>query len=282
MQRIDFRSRTRSSDGSTENADGGAPSDAARSEDFAVGVPLAQVVPRTLEVSPTVVMLDQPRSVPAEKFRRLKTRLLNDYKDTLQLLVVTSPAPREGKSLVALNLALAFSTDPGQTLLIDADLRRPTVQKRMSPAPGLGLAEVLKREAKLDHAIFRLKNAPLRVLPAGNPVQDPVELLSSDTAKSLFATLRESFERIVVDTPPIVPFTDADVLGGYSDGILLVARAGSTPRSAFTQAVSLVTSTRILGTVLNDVTFTFADYGSHYDYYNSYYQEKHEGEESGK
>ncbi len=212
----------------------------------------------------------------AEKFQRLKTKIANEYKDSAQVIVVTSAAPREGKSFVALNLALAFSGDPGRTVLVDADLRRPTVHRLIHPEAALGLSEVLRGRVGLEHALVRFKNSPLRVLPGGKPEANPVDLISSEACKSLIATLREGYQRVIVDTPPVVPFTDADALGAIADGVILVVRSGSTPKTAFTQALAQITSARILGTVFNDVAFSVANYNHYSDYYHSYYQKSSE------
>jgi len=228
---------------------------------------------RLLDV-PEIVMLSQSRSVSAEKFRRLKTILTHDPEGGPQVIVVTSAAPNEGKTLVSTNLALAFAAERGGTvLLVDADLRRPSVSQWLTPDPPRGLSEVLRRKEPLDRALLELENSSLRVLPAGEPPRDPVELLSSEFGRSVFSDLRRRFRRIVIDTPPIVPFADADVLGAHGDGILVVARAGTTPRRLLLQAISAVTSTRVLGMVLNDTTYSLADRDSYYrdkQYYKYY------------
>jgi capsular exopolysaccharide synthesis family protein len=217
-------------------------------------------------------MLNSSRSVAAEKFRRLKTVLVNEFETPPQVLVVTSAGPSEGKSLVSLNLALALAADTqGETLLIDADLRRPTLDQWLDPAPKLGLSEYLNGQTELDHVILELESTPLKVLPAGAAPHDPVELLASEASEKLVQELRRRFRRVVIDTPPIVPFTDADVIGAMSDGVLLVARFGQTRRGLLERAVSSVTSARILGVVLNDVTFSLADHDSRY-YETSYYK----------
>ncbi len=240
---------------------------------LAAGVPLSRIVPRQLLEGPEVVMSGPARSVAAEKFRRLKTLLENDEAGSPQVIVVTSATPREGKSLVALNLALAFASDQkGETLLVDADLRRPTVDHWLIPAPSLGLSEVLTGKVDLEHAVIRLKDVSLCVLPGGHPPQDPVDLLSSEYFRTLAAALRGQYRRVIVDTPPIVPFTDADVVGRLADGLVLVVRSGQTPKPLYQQAVSMVTSTRILGVVLNDVSFNLADRDRYYGrYYGHYY-----------
>jgi capsular exopolysaccharide synthesis family protein len=241
------------------------------SEKITAGVPLVKLIKRRMVEVPELVMLNRARSVAAEQFRRLKTLLVNEYKDSAQVIVITSPAPGEGKSMVSANLALAFAADlQGAVLLLDADLRRPTVERWLTPIPKLGLTEILTGQTELDHAVLELENSALNVLPAGTPPHDPVELLSSDSAKNLMAKLRERYSRIIVDTPPIIPFTDADAIGSYCDGILVVARSGATRQSMYLQALASVTSTRLLGSVLNDVTFNLAD-REHYHYENSYY-----------
>jgi capsular exopolysaccharide synthesis family protein len=232
---------------------------------------LAKLIKRKLH-GPEVVMVGTPRSVAAERFRRLKTLLNNDPSDP-RVMVVTSAGPGEGKSVTAVNLALAVAADmKGEVLLIDADLRRPTVDRWLDPPPKLGLAELLRGQTEPDHAILEMSNTPLRVLPAGEPPADPSELLASEFSRALMEDLRTRFHKIVIDTPPIVPFTDADVIGGLSDGVVLVTRAGSTPVSSYKQAVASVSSTRILGTVLNDLTFSLADRESYHSYARGYHE----------
>lgn len=250
-----------------------------RDDEVTSGVPLAKLIKRKLAAVPELVMLTQPRSVGAEKFRRLKTVLSNEAEESPQVIVVTSAAPGEGKTLVSTNLALAFAADrSGEVLLIDADLRRPSVELWLDPPPKLGLAEILRGKIELEHAILTMTNSPLRILPAGKRPPDPVELLSSEAASELISELRQRYIRIIIDTPPIVPFTDADVLGANADGILVVARSRSTPRSMFMQALAAVTSTRLLGTVLNDTTYSLADRESYFidKQYRKYYEEERE------
>jgi receptor protein-tyrosine kinase/non-specific protein-tyrosine kinase len=245
-------------------------------ERLSVGVPLARIVQRTLEQAPELVLLSQPRSVAAEKFRRLKT-VLSNVADPgpPQVIVVTSATPGDGKSMVSMNLALAFAADAtGDVLLIDADMRRPTLEKWLNPEPTLGLSEVLGGHTTLEHAILDLKNAPLKVLPAGHPPKETAELLSSNRCGEMMAALRKQFRRIVVDTPPIVPFTDADVVASLSDGVVMVVREGATPRPLFLQALASVTSARILGTVLNDAQYNLADRHRHHESYYSRYYDK--------
>lgn len=234
---------------------------------------MTKLIKRELNETPELVMLGPNRSLAAEKFRRLKTTLANEEGGGPQVIVISSTAPSDGKSLIAMNLALAFAADSNdRVLLVDADLRRPTVDTFVSPPPKLGLTEVLDGRTELEHAVLELKNSSLHVLPAGSPPRDPVVLLASEAAKDLFANLRARYKRIIIDTPPIVPFTDADAVGKLADGILLIARAGKTRRTLFKQAVQSVTSTRILGAILNDATFNLADRESYSAYDKNYYK----------
>jgi protein-tyrosine kinase len=238
------------------------------------GVPLVKLIKRNLIDSPELVMLGARHSVAAERFRRLKARLINEHADNLGVMVITSATAGDGKSLVAINTALAFAADMnGEVLLIDADLRRSGIARWLEPTPKFGFSEILGGKTELEHALIELENAPLKILPAGSPTRDPVELLSSERADNLFLELRRRFKYVIVDTPPIVPFTDADVLGRLSDGVLLVARNDMTLQSLFRRAVESVTSTDVLGIVLNDATFNLADRG-HYHGHDGYYQEQ--------
>lgn len=247
-----------------------------KNEMITAGVPLAKLIKRKFIKAPEVVMIGQAHSLAAERFRRLKTTLLNEQGDSIQVIVVTSSGPGEGKSLVSTNLSMAFAADKqGEVLLIDADMRRPSIGRLLDPPPKLGLTEILRGQTELDHAILELENSPLKVLPSGTPVRNPVDLLASARSKEMFDTLRARFRRIIVDTAPVVPFTDADVIGGFSDGVLLVARSGHTQQTLFARAIASITSTKIVGTVLNDVTFSLADRGNYdYNYYHEYYDKK--------
>lgn len=244
-----------------------------KNEMLTEGVPLVKLVKRRLIDAPEVVMLASPSSIQAERFRRLKVLLSNESGGSPRVIVVTSPGPSDGKSLTALNLALAFAADKrGEVLLVDADLRLPTIGSFVSPRPHLGLSELLQGSTTEDHVILEVENACLKILPAGEPPRNPVELLSSPRTESVMTSLRKRFSQIIIDSPPVVPFTDADVIGAFSDGFLMVARSEKTSTSLFQQSLQSVTTKPILGTVLNDVTFHFADWNKRgYKRYHEYY-----------
>jgi capsular exopolysaccharide synthesis family protein len=248
------------------------------------GVPLVKIIKRSLKSEPEIVMTTARRSIHAERYRRLKTTLLHLHPQP-HVLVVTSGAPSEGKSTTSMNLALAFAADSGdRTLLIDADLRRPSIGRWIDPEPQIGLAHILRDGAGDEHAILSLEGSSLEVLPAGGPCRDPLDLLGSPRMTELMQRLRARFTRIVIDTPPLIPFTDADAVGALSDGMVIVIRAGETSTGMVKQTIESVTSTRVLGIVLNDVKGrSLADWGKYQGRYaEKYYQAYYEKQEDKK
>jgi capsular exopolysaccharide synthesis family protein len=230
-----------------------AAGDSAGRKKYTVGVPLPRLIPYRFSALPEIVMLRRPRSPAGTEFRRLAAELAAIEEGGPQVVVVTSPGAREGRSLVSVNLALAMAAESAQdVLLLNADFRGASIDGWIEPAPKVGLAEMLRGETGLEHVILDLQNAPLKVLPAGTPPGEPAALLAAGSGEALLRDLRGRFERIVIDTPPVEECNDADMVGGWSDGILMVVRAHRTRESSFLRALSSVTSGRIVGTVFND------------------------------
>lgn len=247
------------------------------------GVPLGSIVPRKFIDDPSLVMLSQPRSTIAERFRMLVARLENltlpDGK-TPQVIVITSAVPGEGKTMTATNLALATAERRDRsTLLIDADLRRPSVSRFLLPQPKVGLSEVLVGGAPIEHALLEVQPTRLTVLPAGQPNSKPLEVLRTDFLGTVLEDLRRRFDRIFIDTPPAVPFADAGVLNSRAEGAILVIRASHTPKPMIERAIDCLDGGVLLGAVLNDLQLTPVDrYYYQYDDYdpNRYAQRKGE------
>jgi len=226
-------------------------------------VPRVSGLPRTFVDDPYLVVRNCPESVVAERYRRLRLRL--DQKSAVNpfqsmVTVITSAIPGEGKTTTATNLALAYAEDrKHRTLLIGADLRRPSVSRYIVPRPTVGLSEVLTGEVSLDHALIEVRDSKLWVLPSGAPRERSVELLQSRNLGTVMTELRSRFDRIVIDAPPTVPFADAAVLATHADGSLLVVRAGTSTMPLILRARESLSGTNILGVVLNDVVFTVVD-----------------------
>jgi capsular exopolysaccharide synthesis family protein len=219
-------------------------------------------VARATGLDPLLVAALAPHSLAAEQYRALRTRILQSENGTaLRVVLMTSPGKGDGKSVSAANLALTMAQQvPSRVLLLDADLRRPRSHRLL----GLddrqpGLADVLMGGEDLEAALVPVPGRNLWVLPAGLPPGHPAELLGSSAMRRVIDTLRTRFDRIIVDTPPIAPLADVRILSPIADGIVLVVRAGVTPRPAIERALAGFDRQRVLGIVLNDAEPTDPD-----------------------
>ena len=195
-----------------------------------------------------------PASLAAEQYRSLRTRIKRvENGRALRAIAVTSPNKGDGKSLTAANLALTMAQEFNQrVLLIDCDLRRPTVHQLFGLSDGPGLGDVLMNVAELDQALVHLPDHHLTVLPAGLPPSRPAELLGSATMRRLLDTLRTRFDRILIDVPPVAPLADLHILAPMVDGLLMIVRAGVTPKPAIERALAGLDASKVLGLVLNE------------------------------
>jgi capsular exopolysaccharide synthesis family protein len=195
-----------------------------------------------------------PHGDAAEQYRTLRTRIAqSENGHARRVLVVTSPAQGDGKSVTASNLALTMAQEFGRrTVLMDADLRRPGVHALLGVPLEPGLTEVLRGEVSLDEALVEIADVNLTVLPAGRPADRPAELLGTTAMRRTLDALRSRFDRVLIDTPPVLPLADVGVLAPYADGVLLVVRAGATPKPLIERALASFDTGRLLGVVLND------------------------------
>lgn len=207
-----------------------------------------------------LVALAAPESAAAEQYRVLHQRLLRlAARRPLRVLAVTSAGRREGRTTTAANLALTAAREGRATLLVEADLRRPTLGRLLGLAPRPGVADLIAGRAELGQAVTRL--GPLALLLAGDADDaaagagagsDAGALLRSPAATALLDQLRAAFELVVLDAPPALAFSDGDRLSGDADAALLVVRAGTTPRQVVRLALDAL-GDRAAGIVLNDV-----------------------------
>ena len=137
-------------------------------------------------------------------------------------------------------------------LLVDADLRRPTVHRLFGTPDGPGLSDVLLGAADLDHVLLTLADHHLTLLPAGTPPSHPAELLGSASMRRVLDTLRTRFDRILIDMPPVAPLADLHIVAPMADGLLMIVRAGVTPRPAIERALAGLDVSKVLGLVLNE------------------------------
>jgi protein-tyrosine kinase len=233
--------------------------------------------PESLIVDPA-----RPHDAPMEEFRSLRTRL--NHLQTLQpihTVVVTSPSPAEGKSFAAANLAIAQGQLAGnRTLLCDFDFRRPSLHESFQISRSPGLTDYLLGKAQLHEIIKKISGLSLYVIPAGEAVINPLELLNLPDVKRLLELLPAVFNWIIMDTPPLLFAADANLVSTLSHGTILVVRIGSTTIDSVTRAMQSLCQNNVLGVVVNGARR--GELYSKYAYYHSYYtpeDEKTEGEE---
>ncbi len=212
----------------------------------------------------------------AEQFRTLRSRLYQARaSQTLRNLLVTSSVPGEGKTFVTVNLAQAIVRQPDKrALIIDADLRCPRVHAMLGAPSSPGLTDYLRGEADEVAVIQHGPEGNLCMIPGGNEVTNPSELLSNGRLQTLIQRLTPVFDWILIDSPPCLPVADASILAGLCDGVLLVVKAGVTPSALAQRSGQELQGRNIVGVVLNAV-------GEGHLYNSQYYRAYSYGSSSG-
>jgi capsular exopolysaccharide synthesis family protein len=210
-----------------------------------------------------LVAAHSPQSLAAEQYRSLRTRVkAAENGHALRTIIITSPNKGDGKSLTAANLALTMAQEFQQrVLLVDADLRRPSIQRLFGLDGAPGLSDVLMGAANIEDALVGVPDHRLTIVPSGSVPTHPAELLGSAAMRRVFDTLRTRFDRIIVDMPPVAPLADVAIASSMADGILMIVRAGVTPKPAIERALSGLDMSKVLGLVLNDAGEAAAAYG---------------------
>lgn len=214
-----------------------------------------------------LVFLSEPESLAAEKFRFLGVRMRQLQQNrSLKRVLVTSSIAEEGKSLVSANLAGVLARRKRQrVLLIEGDLRRPTLIQQFGLERLNGLAEWLQADVEAITSVYRLEEAGFWLLPAGRPPTNPLELMQSPRLPILMAQLANLFDWIIVDSPPLLPLADTSVWARLTDGALLVVREGTTEKGPLQRGLETLKKTDLLGVVLNGSSNT-----NHRNYYQRY------------
>lgn len=221
------------------------------------GVAVLGVVSRApLLASPGVGVLREPLGHTAEEFRRIQSALtFANVSSRVRVLLVTSSAPGEGKSVTTVNLAMTLAEVGNSVVLIDADLRRPTIHDHVGVDGSVGLTNVLLGEIDFELAKKNVAGTSFDALPAGDIPPNPAELLTSDRMEELIGTLSKHYDFVVIDTPPILSVADANLLAPIVDGGVIVVDSSKTRRAAVAKTVKELQAggVRVLGAVLNRV-----------------------------
>jgi capsular exopolysaccharide synthesis family protein len=246
-----------------------------------LGLSLLAVVPqiRVNEALAGVCELQHsPKSEVSEAFRNFRTAIQFGLPDrTARTILITSPTPGDGKSTTASNLAVAMAQADRRTLLIDADLRRPTQHKNFKLESKIGVSDVLVKRVPIEQAIQRTSVEKLDLLPCGSLPPNPSELINSQAFYDLLMQMSEKYDQVIVDSPPVLPVADARILGALCDITILVLRAEKSTRRGSKHACELLSNVRanLIGIVMNDVSrsrknlygyYGYSSYGYSYSY----------------
>ncbi|RJE83613.1 polysaccharide biosynthesis tyrosine autokinase [Paenibacillus sp. 1011MAR3C5] len=203
-----------------------------------------------------LITLTNPKSPISESYRSLRTNIdFSSIDEKMQVIMVSSAGPGEGKSTTITNLAITFAQSERKVVLIDADLRKPTAHHTFSISNRFGLSSVLSQQCSLEEAIQHSDVPGMDIITSGAIPPNPAEMLNSKRMTALIDELRQKYDVVLIDTPPLLAVTDAQIVSTKSDGVVLVVDQGRVKREIAKKAVQNLQSVnaRILGVVLNNV-----------------------------
>lgn len=207
------------------------------------------------------------KSPITEQYRLIRNNLhFTSVDKEIKSIVVTSPEPSDGKSTTAANLAIVFAQQGKRVVLVDADLRKPTVHYSFSLSNIEGLTRVLTKEDSLEEAIYKTTIPNLDILTSGPIPPNPSELLNSKAMERVIEELKQLYEYIIFDTPPLLVVTDSQVMASKCDGVVMVVSSGKTKKDRAMRAKGLLekANSLLLGVVVNGVPSKQNKYYSHY------------------
>ncbi|MEH6908139.1 CpsD/CapB family tyrosine-protein kinase [Neobacillus drentensis] len=224
---------------------------------------------KTINNKRNIIAMFDSKSPIAEQYRTIRTNIqFSSIDQEVRSLMVTSSGPGEGKSTTVANLAVVFAQQGKRVLLVDADLRKPTVQYTFNQTNTFGLTSVLTKQMTLEKAISTTEEKNLFVLTSGPIPPNPAELLSSQAMAQFFQDVYELFDIVLFDTPPVLAVTDAQILANKCEGTILVVSSGKTEKELVIKAKELLDSaqSKLLGVVLNNKKL---QNNSYYYYYGT-------------
>ena len=213
-----------------------------------------------------LVSLSEPHTLAAEKLRGLAASLRQmRARRNGNRLLMASAVRGDGKSMMSANLAITLATQGERTLLIDGDLHKPTLHHLLGVRERRGFTNWTDQKSSIADYLLRESSMPLWFLPAGDAVEQPLTKIQLPATSGLLSKLANSFEWIIVDSPPVMPLADSGVWSTMCDWVLLVVREGLTPKAALTKTVDAIDRTKLCATILNDAV------SSESKYYRQYY-----------
>lgn len=229
-------------------------------------------------VEPSLAFFSQPASLFSEAIRQVRTSImLSSSGGPPAALMITSANPDEGKTTTAINIAISLTLNGRKVVLIDCDLRKPSIHAAFNQAAVPGLSDFLSGNAVFSDIIRPTEIPNLEIIAAGTIPPNPTDLLASKSFSDLLDTLRQDFQHLMLDTPPVLGFADGQALSPLVDGVLLVVKQFSTTRQAALLAKQLLqqVNARIIGSIMNMATTSRSGYGTYYGYqkyYSQYYK----------
>lgn len=220
------------------------------------------------------ILEKEPKSPIAEAYRMLRTNIqYSSFDKKIKSILVTSATPSEGKSTTSGNLALTFDQEGKRVLLVDCDLRKPVLHKNFSISNQIGLSDYIAGQVELAQCIVEYKEN-LHLIPSGKIPPNPSEMLSSQKMKEFVKEISEEYDVVIIDSPPVIAVTDAQIISTYVDGVVLVVASGKVDKDAVLKAKEKFTQVKahMLGAVLTQVPVDKKGYG----YKNYYYYGKEE------
>lgn len=214
-----------------------------------------------------LVTMTSPKSPVSEQYRTVRTNIeFSAVDEEIRSIMVTSSGPGEGKSTTVSNLAVVFANQGKKVLLVDADLRKPTVHYTFDVNNITGLTNVLTKRTTLEKAVAETKEPSLFIMPSGPIPPNPAELLGSKAMQDFLEEAYQEFDMVLFDTPPVLAVADAQILANYCDGSILVTRSGETEIEQAEKARDLLQSAKgkLLGAVLNHKKLQDSQYYYYY------------------
>lgn len=217
-----------------------------------------------------IITMTDPKSIVAEQFKTIRTNINFSMPDkNIETLLITSSSPSEGKSTVASNVAVVFAQEGKKVLIVDADMRKPTMHYTFRKVNSVGLSNLLARQATIQEVVTQTEVENLELITCGPIPPNPAELLASKTMDSLLEALKTQYDIIIFDAPPVLSVTDAQILSNKCDGTLLVIDSGRTEKESAERAKEAldISKANLLGVVLNNFILEKDHY--YYQYYGT-------------